>query len=108
MEIQLFVICFLTFGIHLIGALAYSARIAGVRTRRIAISFALFKSSCSCRDCRTASSALSWPSGSRTRPLRERGFARGVVGGGGGRRDLIRYVPAWPRVVGNQLRHHSL
>lgn len=42
MDIQLFVICFLTFGIHLIGALAYSARIAGVRTRRIAMSFALF------------------------------------------------------------------
>lgn len=42
MDTQLFVICFLTFGIHLIGALAYSARIAGVRTRRIAMSFALF------------------------------------------------------------------
>jgi hypothetical protein len=28
--------------IHLIGALAYAARIAGVRTRRIAVSFALF------------------------------------------------------------------
>lgn len=42
MDIQLLVICFLTFGIHLIGALAYSARIAGVRTRRIAMSFALF------------------------------------------------------------------
>src|SRR3546814_16468224 len=32
----------LTFSIHLIGALAYAARIAGVRTRRIAMSFALF------------------------------------------------------------------
>lgn len=42
MDTQLFVICFLMFGIHLIGALAYSARIAGVRTRRIAMSFALF------------------------------------------------------------------
>nr|WP_269143471.1 lipid II flippase Amj family protein [Massilia phyllostachyos] len=35
-------ICFLTFVIHLIGTLAYSVRIAGVRTRRIAVSFALF------------------------------------------------------------------
>ncbi len=32
----------LTFVIHLIGTLAYSVRIAGVRTRRIAVSFALF------------------------------------------------------------------
>jgi hypothetical protein len=39
---QLFLICFLTFVIHLIGTLAYSVRIAGVRTRRIAVSFALF------------------------------------------------------------------
>ena len=35
-------ICLLTAGINLIGTLAYSARIAGVRTRRIAMSFALF------------------------------------------------------------------
>lgn len=42
MDSQLFVICALTFGINLIGALAYAARIAGVRTRRIAMSFALF------------------------------------------------------------------
>jgi hypothetical protein len=39
---QLFFLCFLTFVIHLIGTLAYSVRIAGVRTRRIAVSFALF------------------------------------------------------------------
>lgn len=39
---QLFFICFLTFIIHLIGTLAYSVRIAGVRTRRIAVSLALF------------------------------------------------------------------
>jgi Alternate to MurJ len=39
---QLFVICVLTFVIHLIGTLAYAARIAGVRTRRIAVSFSLF------------------------------------------------------------------
>jgi len=39
---QLLLICFLTFVIHLIGTLAYSVRIAGVRTRRIAVSFALF------------------------------------------------------------------
>lgn len=42
MDSQLFVICFLTFAIHLIGTLAYAVRIAGVRTGRIAISFALF------------------------------------------------------------------
>jgi len=42
MDIQLAVICSLTFIIHLIGTLAYSVRIAGVRTRRIAVSFALF------------------------------------------------------------------
>lgn len=35
-------ICFLTFVIHLIGTLAYSVRIAGVRTKRIAVSLALF------------------------------------------------------------------
>jgi hypothetical protein len=34
--------CALTFVIHLIGTLAYAVRIAGVRTRRIAVSFALF------------------------------------------------------------------
>jgi len=42
MDAQLWLICFLTFVIHLIGTLAYSVRIAGVRTRRIAVSFALF------------------------------------------------------------------
>src|SRR5258708_25555637 len=42
MDTQLVIICFLTFIIHLIGTLAYSVRIAGVRTRRIAVSFALF------------------------------------------------------------------
>ena len=42
MDIQLLVICLLTAGINLIGTLAYGARIAGVRTRRIAMSFALF------------------------------------------------------------------
>jgi hypothetical protein len=42
MDIQLLAICLLTAGIHLIGTLAYGARIAGVRTRRIAMSFALF------------------------------------------------------------------
>lgn len=42
MDRQLIVICLLTAGINLIGALAYAARIAGVRTRRIAMSFALF------------------------------------------------------------------
>lgn len=42
MDRQLLLICFLTFVIHLIGTLAYSVRIAGVRTKRIAVSFALF------------------------------------------------------------------
>jgi hypothetical protein len=42
MDRQLIFICVLTFIIHLIGTLAYSVRIAGVRTRRIAVSFALF------------------------------------------------------------------
>jgi hypothetical protein len=36
MDTQLLVICILTFVIHLIGTLAYAARIAGVRTRRVA------------------------------------------------------------------------
>ncbi|MBW8897416.1 MAG: lipid II flippase Amj family protein [Massilia sp.] len=42
MDTQLLFICFLTFVIHLIGTLAYSVRIAGVRTRRIAVSLTLF------------------------------------------------------------------
>lgn len=42
MDAQLLIICLLTAGINLIGTLAYAARIAGVRTRRIAMSFALF------------------------------------------------------------------
>ncbi len=42
MDSQLLAICLLTAAINLIGALAYAARIAGVRTRRIALSFALF------------------------------------------------------------------
>jgi len=42
MDGQLLFICVLTFIVHLIGTLAYSVRIAGVRTRRIAVSLALF------------------------------------------------------------------
>jgi hypothetical protein len=42
MDLKLAIICLLTFIIHLIGTLAYAVRIAGVRTRRIAVSFALF------------------------------------------------------------------
>lgn len=42
MDKQLFIICFLTFVIHLIGTLAYSVRIAGIRTRKIALSFSMF------------------------------------------------------------------
>jgi hypothetical protein len=41
-KLQLVVICLLTAEINLIDTLAYAARIAGVRTRRIAMSFALF------------------------------------------------------------------
>jgi hypothetical protein len=42
MDVQLLVICLLTFVIHLIGTLAYAVRLTGVRTRRIAVSLALF------------------------------------------------------------------
>lgn len=42
MDSQLLLICLLTAVINLIGALAYAARIAGIRTGRIAMSFALF------------------------------------------------------------------
>ncbi|MGB7195419.1 MAG: lipid II flippase Amj family protein [Collimonas pratensis] len=42
MDKQLIFICFLTFVIHIIDTLAYSVRIAGIRTRRIAVSLALF------------------------------------------------------------------
>jgi hypothetical protein len=42
MDMQLALIWGLTFVIHLIGTLSYSVRIAGVRTGRIAVSFALF------------------------------------------------------------------
>ena len=42
MDSGLFVVCALTFVIHLIGALAYSARIAGSRTGRLALTAALF------------------------------------------------------------------
>jgi len=42
MDLKLAIIVALTFSIHLIGTLAYSVRIAGVRTRKIAVSLALF------------------------------------------------------------------
>jgi hypothetical protein len=42
MDLQLFVLFALTFVINLVGSLAYSVRIAGIRTRRIALSFSLF------------------------------------------------------------------
>jgi hypothetical protein len=42
MDLNLASVLFLAFVINLIGALAYAARIAGVRTGRIAMSFALF------------------------------------------------------------------
>lgn len=37
MDKQLLLICALTFIIHIIGTLAYSVRIAGIRTRRLAL-----------------------------------------------------------------------
>jgi hypothetical protein len=42
MNTQMLILCGLTFVIHLVGTLAYAVRIAGVRTRRLAVSFALF------------------------------------------------------------------
>jgi Alternate to MurJ len=42
MDAQLTTLFVLTFAINLIGTLAYAARIAGVRTRRIALAFSLF------------------------------------------------------------------
>lgn len=42
MDSGLLVICVLTFVIHLIGTLAYSVRIAGTRTRQVALSLSLF------------------------------------------------------------------
>jgi hypothetical protein len=42
MDIQLLIICALMFVVHVVATLAYAVRIAGVRTRRIAVSFALF------------------------------------------------------------------
>jgi len=42
MDRQLAIVFALTFLINLIGSLAYSVRIAGVRTGRIALSFSLF------------------------------------------------------------------
>lgn len=42
MDVQLAVVCLLTFSINLTGALAYAACIAGVRTHGIAMSVALF------------------------------------------------------------------
>lgn len=42
MEPGFLVICALTFVIHLVGTLAYAVRIAGTRTRRIALSLSLF------------------------------------------------------------------
>lgn len=42
MDASLLLICALTFIIHLVGTLAYSVRIAGARTRRIALSLSLF------------------------------------------------------------------
>lgn len=42
MTIQIIIVFILTFVIHLISTLSYSVRIVGTRTRKIAVSFALF------------------------------------------------------------------
>jgi hypothetical protein len=42
MTIQIIIVLVLTFVIHLISTLSYSVRIVGTRTRKIAVSFALF------------------------------------------------------------------
>jgi hypothetical protein len=42
MDVQLAAICLFTLTIHLIGTLAFAVRIAAVRTRKIALAFALF------------------------------------------------------------------
>jgi hypothetical protein len=42
MTIQIIIVLLLTFVIHLISTLSYSVRIVGTRTRKIAVSFALF------------------------------------------------------------------
>jgi hypothetical protein len=42
LDTSLLIICALTFIIHLVGTLGYSVRIAGTRTRRIALSLSLF------------------------------------------------------------------
>lgn len=49
MDSELALIFFLTFVIHLIGTLAYSVRIAGTRTGRIAVSLSLFNITCAPR-----------------------------------------------------------
>jgi hypothetical protein len=46
MDANLLFICFLTLVIHVVGTLAYAVRIAGIRMRRIAISFSLFNILC--------------------------------------------------------------
>ncbi|MGX7894596.1 lipid II flippase Amj family protein [Tsuneonella sp. HG222] len=69
----LVVLCLLTGAINLIGALAYAARIAGVRTRRIAMSFALFN----------VLVLVSRLSNSFLAPLAAKRVENGIVAGGG-------------------------
>ena len=61
MDAQLAALCALTFVIHLIGTLAYAVRIAGVRTRRIAVSFALFNVLAPVSRTGTRVAARCWP-----------------------------------------------
>ncbi|MEP7349145.1 MAG: lipid II flippase Amj family protein [Sphingorhabdus sp.] len=75
MDWPLINICLLTLVIHLIGALAYAARIAGVRTHKIALSFALFN----------VLVLVSRTSNSFLGPFLAKRIENGIVSGGGER-----------------------
>jgi len=73
MDGNLAVLCVLTGVINLIGALAYGARIAGVRTRRIAMSFALFNILVLVSRLSNGFLDRCWPSGWKTASRRATG-----------------------------------
>src|SRR5215467_14862430 len=62
LDTGLLIICALTFIIHLVGTLAYSVRIAGTRTRRIALSLRFSTFWSSYQEPQTHSPPLCWPS----------------------------------------------
>ena len=88
MDTGLLVICALTFVIHLVGTLAYSVRIAGTRTQRIALSVSLFN----------VLILVSRTSNSFQAPLLakrvEQNIAAGVTGGVGDFRWLLAFASA--------------